>query len=67
LQNNIEIDNHSIRATCSLGVAVYPDHAQTVAELLAGADTAMYAAKRQGKNQSSICAEPRDSHIHSRR
>ena len=56
LQSSIEIDGHSIRITCSLGVAVYPDSARTVAELLGAADAAMYAAKRAGKNQIAVSA-----------
>jgi diguanylate cyclase (GGDEF)-like protein/PAS domain S-box-containing protein len=56
LQSAMEVDGRSIRATCSLGVAVYPDTAQSVADLLAGADAAMYAAKRAGKNQFSTSA-----------
>ena len=34
----------------SFGVATYPDHAKTPQELIALADTAMYAAKAAGKN-----------------
>ena len=34
----------------SFGVAAYPDHAKTPQELIALADTAMYAAKAAGKN-----------------
>ena len=31
--------------SCSIGISVFPLHAQTSAELLAQADRAMYAAK----------------------
>jgi len=37
--------------SASIGIAVYPDHGITPSELLAKADAAMYAAKRQGRNQ----------------
>jgi diguanylate cyclase (GGDEF)-like protein/PAS domain S-box-containing protein len=37
--------------TCSIGIAIYPDSAQSTEELLARSDAAMYSAKRGGKNQ----------------
>ncbi|MEX0336250.1 diguanylate cyclase [Vibrio tubiashii] len=37
--------------TVSVGVALYPDDASTLAELTRCADKAMYAAKHSGKNQ----------------
>ncbi len=36
--------------TVSIGVATYPNHAQTLSELVAAADKAMYQAKQKGKN-----------------
>ena len=40
----------NIRMTCSVGVAIYPDHGETAEDLVAHADAAMYQAKYQGKN-----------------
>jgi diguanylate cyclase (GGDEF)-like protein len=40
-----------VRLTVSLGVACYPEHATSTAELLRAADTAMYEAKRRGRNR----------------
>jgi diguanylate cyclase (GGDEF)-like protein len=40
--------------TISLGVATCPDHAQTAAELYKAADSALYAAKRDGKNRTVL-------------
>jgi two-component system, sensor histidine kinase LadS len=37
-------------ASASIGVAVFPDHADSAAELLRRADHAMYAAKSAGRN-----------------
>ncbi len=39
------------RITLSLGVATYPEDAKTVEELLHAADTALYHAKRSGRNR----------------
>jgi len=44
----------NMRLTTSLGIAVYPDHGLTTEELVARADTAMYAAKQHGKNTYAI-------------
>jgi diguanylate cyclase (GGDEF)-like protein/PAS domain S-box-containing protein len=43
-------EGNNLRLTCSLGVAVYPDHATAAEELVAHADAAMYQAKEAGKN-----------------
>jgi diguanylate cyclase (GGDEF)-like protein len=40
--------------TISLGVATFPDHANTRDELLAHADGALYASKRAGKNHTTL-------------
>ncbi len=37
-----EFEGQSLRLTTSLGIAVYPDHAESAEELIAHADTAMY-------------------------
>lgn len=43
--------------TLSLGVAHYPAHAVTAAELVDAADKAMYRAKRAGKNRVVVAAQ----------
>jgi len=37
--------------TASVGVAAFPEHGKTTAELLRAADAAMYAAKRRGRDR----------------
>jgi len=42
------------RLSASIGIALYPSHASTAAELLQKSDMAMYAKKRDGKNGAQI-------------
>ncbi|MFU8839058.1 MAG: diguanylate cyclase domain-containing protein [Thiohalomonadaceae bacterium] len=46
-----QLDGNEVQITTSLGISLYPDHANNPAELIHHADGAMYQAKRQGKNQ----------------
>jgi c-di-GMP phosphodiesterase Gmr len=39
-----------VYTSCSIGIALYPQHGETVEALIAHADTAMYAAKEAGKH-----------------
>lgn len=43
-----------IRLGCSIGVALYPQHGRSYAELFSRADRALYWAKAQGKNVFAI-------------
>lgn len=47
------IDERDIYITASIGIALYPQDAQTTEELLQCADAAMYNAKNSGKNTFS--------------
>lgn len=40
--------------TCSIGIAVYPDHATTIEECLSAADRALYQAKALGRNRAVL-------------
>jgi len=44
-------DNLQIHITISIGVAVFPDHAQNESELVRAADAALYKAKQTGRNR----------------
>ena len=48
-----EVLDKAYPVTASIGIAVYPEDARTLAELVANADAAMYQAKSQGKNGSA--------------
>lgn len=51
IQRPIEIAGHQLKILASIGVAVFPDDAGTVDELISTADRAMFVAKRQGPGQ----------------
>lgn len=50
----VEIEQHSLYVTASVGISVYPDVAESVSELIHCADQAMYDSKRAGKNRFSF-------------
>ncbi|WP_440411561.1 EAL domain-containing protein [Neorhizobium petrolearium] len=48
------IQGTGVRLSASIGLAFYPSHAASAAELLQKADMAMYARKRDGKNGAQV-------------
>ena len=46
------IEGHEITIGASIGISLFPQHAENHAELIQQADSAMYAAKREGKNRA---------------
>lgn len=49
-------DGLPVRCTISVGVASYPEDGLTVSELIAAADSALYRAKRFGKNRVVVAS-----------
>ncbi|RDH84307.1 MAG: hypothetical protein DIZ78_12225 [endosymbiont of Escarpia spicata] len=43
-------DDKELNVTASIGIATFPEHAQTWQDLIKAADKAMYAAKQSGRN-----------------
>jgi diguanylate cyclase (GGDEF)-like protein/PAS domain S-box-containing protein len=62
-QVRFQFEGQSLRLTNSLGIAVYPDHADNAEDLIARADTAMYQAKEAGKNAWRIYRSDLDTSI----
>ena len=52
-----EVDGQSVRVSASIGIALFPEHGTTTAELLRRADAAMYLAKRSGSGHAVFDAE----------
>jgi len=50
------IGSREVRITCSVGIALHPDHGATPSEVLDAADRAMYAAKRAGPGRYAVAA-----------
>src|SRR5690554_1429039 len=50
-QVHVEGRGHSHRCTASIGIVIIPWHGDTVEDLVANADLAMYRAKEAGRNQ----------------
>ena len=54
LSRIIMFEASSLRVTCSVGLAFYPVDGETPEELVNAADQAMYDAKTDGKNRTSL-------------
>ncbi|OUC15053.1 MAG: diguanylate cyclase [Alkalinema sp. CACIAM 70d] len=48
------LEGHTVRVTTSIGISLYPNHAEDLDTLLQQADAAMYRAKQAGKSQFAI-------------
>lgn len=54
LQEKFVIGDHELFASVSIGIALYPDDANTSENLIKRADIAMYHAKSQGRNNYQL-------------
>lgn len=66
LAEPIRLDEATLKASISIGFAIYPDHGNTVEALAANADQALYRAKMTGKNRF-CCFEEVEGEIRSRK
>jgi diguanylate cyclase (GGDEF)-like protein len=60
LQSPFEIDQHTVYLGASIGVSIYPEHAEDEVRLVALADAAMGRAKETGKARTVVYS-PRDN------
>lgn len=61
-QIRISLEGQEIGVSCSLGIAMLPQHTACVRDLLIMADSAMYLAKQTGKNTWRVC-QPEDAEL----
>lgn len=62
LAQPFKIEDRQLYLSCSVGVAIFPDNADSGMDLLKNADTAMYHAKAMGKNNVQFYAENMNTH-----
>jgi diguanylate cyclase (GGDEF)-like protein len=48
------LEGNEVTVTASIGISVFPDSGQSAEELVRNADTAMYSAKKAGKNTYAL-------------
>ena len=53
----IKVAKTHLHVTCSIGIAIYPQHGKDEKLLVINADMAMYQAKNSGKNQAKFFEE----------
>jgi diguanylate cyclase (GGDEF)-like protein/PAS domain S-box-containing protein len=57
------IEGAELYISCSVGVSVYPDDGGDIAELMRNADSAMYEAKNQGRNNAQFFTQALNDRI----
>ncbi|MCD2452404.1 EAL domain-containing protein [Methylicorpusculum oleiharenae] len=58
------IDANTLRTSTSIGIALYPDNADQIDDLMKNADTAMYIAKSEGGNVFTFFSSVMNLHAH---
>ncbi len=61
-----EIEQHKLNITTSIGIALYPKDGTTLDELMKHADTAMYKAKKNGRNNAHTFTRQLSAAMHER-
>ncbi|MEI8186407.1 MAG: GAF domain-containing protein [Chlorobiaceae bacterium] len=52
-----DIEGHTINITCSIGIALCPEHGEDEQTLMKHADAAMYQAKNEGRNRITVSGD----------
>ena len=58
------VGKHILHSSASIGIAIYPDNAKHIDDLLKNADTAMYSAKSDGGNNFCFFSEAMNKNAH---
>jgi len=66
LQRSAFLHGRRLSAAASMGIAVYPRDGARAGDLLQAADTAMYAAKRAGRNRYHFYSADLNERVHQR-
>lgn len=66
LEQPMQARDETIVVTCSIGIAMYPQHGRTAEKLLSAADSAMYEAKESGKRRYCTFDESMAEKVHER-
>jgi diguanylate cyclase (GGDEF)-like protein/PAS domain S-box-containing protein len=61
-----EIEGVELHISCSVGIAVYPEHGNDIDTLMRNADVAMYQAKFSGRNNAQFFSVEMDSRARER-
>lgn len=64
LSRSFKLDKHEISTQASIGISVYPEHANDVDNLIKNADAAMYRAKDKGRNNCQVYVTEMNLHAH---
>ena len=57
LRTPIHLGLMEVYTSCSIGIALYPQHGDSLATLIRSADTAMYVAKEEGKHTYRVFSQ----------
>jgi diguanylate cyclase (GGDEF)-like protein/PAS domain S-box-containing protein len=66
MKTPIKVASNLLHITTSIGIAIYPEHAQEKSNLLKFADTAMYKAKEKGRNNYQLYSAGMSAHAYKR-
>jgi len=62
----ITVEEHSLQITASLGISIFPEDGANADSLLKNADTAMYQAKKKGRNNFEFFTKDMDLQVRTR-
>ena len=67
LSEPFSIEEHEVVVGASIGISIFPEHSDEPSDLLQNADSAMYAAKQEGRNRAIYFTSELGSSLRERR